>query len=235
MDRLKRRSLLALLALPTGCAIQYLPPLATSALSRSGPAGSVRAPALGQSWTYSQLNFYNSQRLDTVTEQVVSVDGGTRISRRSKNNTDLGDEFQPVWGQVKQDPYWDSLQTYESPMPLWLNSWTPGTRQVNDTHYQSGSASFRYWINTRTSLTAWEKVVLPCGAFEALRIDKFIRMSHQDISRIDTIRHDTLWFAPEVGRWVVRETSGEFTVSSGKKGGRSGREDRFRWQLESWT
>ena len=234
MDILKRRSLLALLALPTGCAIQYLPPLTTSASSRSGPAGSVRAPALGQSWTYSQFNFYNSQLLDTVTEQVVSVDGGTRISRRSKNNTDLGDEFQPVWGQVKQDPYWDLRQTYEVPMPLWLDNLKSGTSQVNDTHYQSGSSSFRYWISTRTSLAAWEKVVLPGGTFEALRIDKFIRMSHRDISRIDTVRRDTFWFAPEIGRWVVRETNGEF-IFSGKKGGRTGREDHFRWQLESWT
>jgi len=127
MDTFKRRSLLALLALPTGCAIQYLPPLASSQLSRGASVGAIRPPALGQSWTYQKLNFYNSQRLDTVKEEVVDVAGGIRISRRSHNNLDLGDELQPAWGQVTQDPYWDFLQTYEAPMPLWLDNFAIGT------------------------------------------------------------------------------------------------------------
>ena len=233
MDIFKRRSLLALLALPTGCAIQYLPPLATSTLRSGGPEGSVRPPALGQSWTYSKVNFYNSQLLDTVKEEVVSLDGGIRISRRSKNNVDLGDEFQTVWGQVKEDPYWDLLQTYETSLPLWLDNFSVGASQSNDMHYQSGASSFRYWINATTTVTAWEKVQLTCGTFDTVRIDKRIRMSHRDITRVDTARRDTLWFAPEIGRWVVRETDGNYTMA-GRRGG-GGREDHFRWQLESWT
>lgn len=234
MDIFKRRSLLALLALPTGCAIQYLPPLAASNIVSGGPAGSVRAPAVGQSWTYSQFNFYNSQLIDTVKEEVVDVDGGIRISRRSKNNTDLGDEFQPVWGQVIQDPYWDFLQTYETAMPLWLDNLTVGTSQSIDTHYQSGTSSFRYWISAKTTVTGWEKVVLSSGTFETVRIERFIRQNHRDISRIDTVRRETLWLAPQIGRWVARETNGEFRIT-GRRGGWIGREDHFRWQLESWT
>jgi len=234
MDIFKRRSLLALLALPTGCAIQYLPPLATSSLTRSGPAGSVRKPAIGQSWTYSKFNFYNSQLLDTVKEEIVSVADGIRISRRSQNNLDLGDELQPVWGQVKQDPYWDSLQTYEAAMLLWLDNFSVGNTQTLDTHYQSGTSSFRYWINAKTTVTGWEKVQLPSGTFETVRIEKFIRLNHPDISRLDTVRRETLWLAPEIGRWVARETNGEFRLS-GRRGGWVGREDHFRWQLESWT
>jgi len=231
---LHRRSLLALLALPTGCAIQFLPPLVTSSMNQGGPAGSVRAPAIGQSWTYQKFNFYNSQRLDTVKEEIVSVDGGVRISRRSNNNLDVGDEFQPVWGQVKQDPYWDLLQTYETPMPLWLDNFSVGQTQANDTHYQSGTSSFRYWISVKTTVTGWDRVTLPIGTFETVRIEKFIRLNHHDISKLDCIRRDTIWLAPEIGRWVARETDGEFRVP-GRRGGRIGREDHFRWQLESWT
>ena len=234
MDIFKRRSLLALLALPTGCAIQYLPPLATTKMSRGRPAGSVRTPAIGQSWTYSKFNFYNSQLLDTVKEQVVSLDGGIRINRRSKNNVDAGDEFQPVWGQVKQDPYWDLLQTYEAAMPLWLDDFTVGTSQSTDTHYQSGTSSFRYWISAKTTVTGWEEVVLPGGTFQTVRIEKFIRLTHPDFNRLDTVRRDTLWLAPEIGRWVARETNGQFRIP-GSRSSWIGREDHFRWQLENWT
>jgi hypothetical protein len=234
MDIFKRRSLLALLALPTGCAIQYLPPLASSPLSTGASAGSLRAPALGQTWTYQKFNFYNSQRLDTVKEEVVNLSGGIRISRRSQDNLDLGDEFQPVWGQVTQDPYWDSLQTYETPLPLWLDNFAIGTSQSSSTHYRSGTSSFRYWINVRTTVTAWEKLVLPSGSFDTVRIEKIIRLNHPDITRLDTLRRDTLWLAPEIGRWVARETNGEFRIPD-RRGGWTGREDHFRWQLESWT
>jgi len=203
-------------------------------LTRSGPAGSVRKPAIGQSWTYSKFNFYNSQLLDTVKEEIVSVADGIRISRRSQNNLDLGDELQPVWGQVRQDPYWDSLQTYEAAMLLWLDNFSVGNTQTLDTHYQSGTSSFRYWINAKTTVTGWEKVQLPSGTFETVRIEKFIRLNHPDISRLDTVRRETLWLAPEIGRWVARETNGEFRLS-GRRGGWVGREDHFRWQLESWT
>jgi hypothetical protein len=234
MDIFKRRSLLALLALPTGCAIQYLPSLPSAPLNSGASVGALRAPTLGQSWTYQKLNFYNSQRLDTVKEEVVDMVGGIRISRRSQDNLDLGDEIQPVWGQVTQDPYWDFLQTYEAPLPLWLDNFTIGTRQSSSTHYRSGSSSFRYWISARTAVTGWERLVLPSGSFDTVRIEKLVRLNHRDITRLDTIRRDTLWLAPEIGRWVARETNGEFRIA-GRRGGWTGREDHFRWQLESWT
>jgi hypothetical protein len=234
MDTFKRRSLLALLALPTGCAIQYLPPLASSQLSRGASVGAIRPPALGQSWTYQKLNFYDSQRLDTVKEEVVDLAGGIRISRRSHNNLDLGDELQPAWGQVTQDPYWDFLQTYEAPMPLWLDNFAIGTSQSSSTHYRSGTSSFRYWISARTTVAAWEKLVLPSGTFDTVRIEKIIRLNHPDITRLDTLRRDTLWLAPEIGRWVARETNGEYSVAD-RRGGWRGQEDHFRWQLDRWT
>ena len=56
----------------------------------------------------------------------------------------------------------------------------------------------------------------------------------EHITRLDTLRRETLWLAPEVGRWVARETNGEFRIA-GRRGSWTGREDHFRWQLESWT
>lgn len=234
MDIFKRRSLLALLALPTGCAIPYLPPLDATPLAHGASLGRVRPPALGQRWTYQQFNVYNSQHLDTVTEEVVSLEGGIRIRRQSERQRAVDDEWQPTWGQVRQDPYWDALQTYETPLPLWLDDFTIGSSRTHHTHYRSGGASFRYWINARTTVAGWERLVLPSGTFQTVRIEKLIRLQHPDMTRLDSLRRDTLWLAPDTGRWVARETNGEFRLDGDRFGHWSGREDHFRWQLQGW-
>lgn len=233
MDSFKRQSLLALLALPTGCTLQYLPPLTSTRISKeASPVRTVRSPALGQAWTYKKFNFYNSALADTVKEEVTSMDGGISISRHSQLHGSLTQEFQPVWGQVTQDPYWDFPQTYETPIPLWPGNFETGSSQITDTHYRSANSSFRYWISIRTTVIGQEMVKLPCGSFDTVRIEKLIRLEHRDIGRLNTMRTDIIWFAPEIGRWVVKETNGEFR-KIGKRGS-DDREDHFRWQLENW-
>lgn len=79
----------------------------------------------------------------------------------------------------------------------------------------------------------WEKVNLPVGTFETMHFEKLIRLFQYDSFRMDTVRRDSIWIAPEIGRWIVREMNGEYRVSGGK-GVSIRREDNFRWQLESW-
>ena len=96
----RRRLLLGTAALPllatTGCALvpfEALPPLARSPLPGPGPATRMRAPAVGQRWTYAQFNQFNSALLDTVTESVASVGGSTGestvVARRSASGREL--------------------------------------------------------------------------------------------------------------------------------------------------
>ena len=233
MDSLKRKSLLALLALPAGCTLPYLQPLTSTPISSNGPPlRPVRAPALGQAWTYKKYNFYNSALVDTVKEEVTKTDGGITISRTSQQHGPLAQEFQPVWGQTVRDPYWDFSQTYDTPVPLWLENLETGNSRITDTHYRAGESSFRYWISVRTVVIGREVISLPSGIFNTVRIEKLIRLEHPDIGRLNTTRTDIIWFAPEIGRWVVKETNGEFR-KIGKRGG-DGREDHFRWELANW-
>ena len=60
MDHAKRRTLLALIALPAGCTIEPLAPLATSVGESGLLSTPVRPPAIGQTWRYKKFNFYNS-------------------------------------------------------------------------------------------------------------------------------------------------------------------------------
>jgi hypothetical protein len=233
MDLLKRRSILALAALPGACALQTLAPLNTTRLDAQTRLAPLRAAALGQQWTYKKLNFFNSQILDVVTERVESLAGGVTIKRQAQTAGALADEIHSSWGQVKQDPYWDLTQIYEMPMPLWSEDWTVGHRQSFSSSYQLDQAAQRRWIKAEIKVAAWEQVRLASHQFNTLRVEKVIYLEHADTTRLSTRRTDTLWLAPEIGRWVARETSGSFQLMTRRGGLRS--EDIFRWELESWT
>ena len=77
-----------------------------------------------------------------------------------------------------------------------------------------------------------EKLHLPAGDFTTLRIERLIRLKHFDDFRRDCVRRDTLWLAPEIGRWAARESSGEYLIPS--RHTTRIQEDHFRWELTSW-
>ena len=62
---------------------------------------------------------------------------------------------------------------------------------------------------------SWETITVPAGQFKTLRFTNMINFTSSDMSRTVSSRQETLWFAPEVGRWVARESirqllSGQF-------------------------
>lgn len=229
-----RRAFISLLTLPIGCTIQFIEPISSLKTNRIEPVGGVRDSAVGQSWVYRKYNCYNSQLLDVVTEQVAKVGKDIQIVRNSKESAILGDEIHSEWGRVKRDSYWEMVQTYEKFVPHWLNGMKVGEKEDFETYYFSDTSSFKYWMSGRIYFVGWEKVKLPAGTFDTMHFEKIIRLPQYDSFRLDTVRRDSIWLSPEVGRWVVRETNGEYRVSGGK-GGSIRREDYFRWQLESWT
>src|SRR5574343_354988 len=231
MNTLTRRACLALLALPAACSLQPLAPLRRSLLDSRNPMPALRAPALGQRWTYRVFNAYNGEQLDTVQEEITSLAPIT-LSRQSARRGDLPPAIQAAWGLLKQDPVWDNVQTSDTPLPIWPSPLQVGATQAIDTAYRAGTSSFRLWLSVQSRVSAFERVTLPSGEFDTVRIDKFIRLSHSDSSRQNFTRTDTLWLAPAIGRWVARETNGE-DWTSGRRPNQY-REDHLRWELDSW-
>ncbi len=231
MQAQRRRVSFALLALPlAGCAIQPLPGLRTEpAAAPTGPTP-LRPPATGQRWTYRRYNVFNSALLGTEEHEVVAVSPRVQIRHRSEGRADLTEEWSSAG--LLRDPAWDRVQNYDPALPLWPANLQPGARGVHRGYYTLDDGSYRYWISQHTEVRGWETVPLARGAMRALRIEHLIRLHHQDLRRIETVRRDTLWLAPEIGRWVARETYGEFRASSGPRG--ISYEDRLRWELVDW-
>ncbi len=118
------------------------------------------------------------------------------------------------------------------PCPRWPTDLRPGARQACRGHYTLDDSSFRYWISQHSEVRGWETVNLTRGPMRALRIEHFIRLQHHELRRIETTRWDTLWLAPETGRWVAREIAGVFRAGSGPRS--TSLEDKLRWELVDW-
>lgn len=234
MPLTRRQLSLALLALPAGCAYQPLPAIRSEAAATPTQSAAPRAPAPGQRWTYRKYNGYNSALLATEEHEVTALEPRVRIRIRSDASPDELEELQQPWGQVQREYSWDAMLNYEQALPLWPADLSPGGRSVHSAHYRIDNDSFRYWITQHTSVLGWENVTLTQGPQLALRIEKFIRLQHRDIARTETIRRDTLWLAPQIGRWVAREVTGEFRIANGRGISRQ-REDWHRWELVSWA
>ena len=233
MNFLRRKMILSALALPAGCSVKPLKPMALTPLASPQNLPAIRAAAPGQSWVYHRFNVYNSELLTTEHEEVATVGPRIVIKRRSDTGQVLPEEHHLDWGQMVREPVWDFVQNYEVPVPHWPALLKPGSIQKINTHYAIDHFSSRYSIDVQISVQAWERIKVTAGTFDVLRIEKFIRLQHHDEARKNALRRDTIWLAPEIGRWVARETSGEYQIIAAKT--HVDHEPAYRWELSAWS
>jgi hypothetical protein len=237
MQHSKRKFVIQCLSLPlAACSIYRLQNVKT--LSIVPPAQpSFRPAQIGQSWKYQKLNVFNSDVVDVFTERISEISAsGVRINRSSITGRSLGDEIQAPWGQLSRDPYWDYQQNFNQTIPLFLDLGQQNFGANHSLWYQPNESSSKYWMTIYMYQRSWERVTLPIGTFDTIKIEKRIRLQHPDFTRLDTTRFDQYWFCPEIGRWVIRETSGRYIDSNSRGFMRSDlNEDSFRYELLSWV
>lgn len=130
------------------------------------------------------------------------------------------------------DPHWRAMQAFENAIPIWPSELRPDWSTVVTTNYKiPGSDEAMPWQQTMHA-RSWESVTVPAGRFMALRYSNFIDFRFSIFAeRTDAQRIEHLWFAPEIGRWVMRESVGTFHEQLGTEV----KESSYRWELLSWT
>jgi hypothetical protein len=217
----------------------------------------VRQASVGQSWRYAKLNGYSGKLIDDQVDEVAAVGTTVHIDSRSeaggtsakkswgqrwlskyvghdKPPGPLPSEIQEPWGEVLVDPHWEEVQVYETPIPLWPTQLRPGWSSRFNTKYKTPEHEAGFWWDQTMSAHGWESVTVPAGRFTALRYTNVIDFADTDGSRTNCVRRETLWFAPEVGRWVIRESGGSYYLTDSVDD-TPFEESRYRWELVSYT
>lgn len=219
---LKGATAFGLIAGLGGCASAVLVP----APATPPPAPVVR---VGDRWRYARINRYNGIRLGESTMRVTAIAPQLRIEVVGANDAAGVDEVYSEPWRVIQEPAYDQALIFEVPSPVLPSRLEPGASERYSGPYRmAGDESRRYW-SVWVDARNWERVIVPAGSFDALRVTRRAAFEHPDYRRLDSVRVDTLWYAPQVNRWVRREWTGSYRVP-GFPPFRN-REDWIAWEL----
>jgi len=228
-----RRAFIASAALaPVACGIPLSYERGTP-IAQPNPLPVVRLPQVGQEWTYVKRDVFNGKTLGLITERIAKIGSSIVIDRVSADGLVLPSEIQSSWGMALTDPEWPRVLHFNPPVPLWPQELSSKWNKQIETHYTLGDFSdSRLGWQEYMSAQGWEKITVPAGTFVALRFQALINYESDDANKVDCIHKETVWFAPEIGRWVAREASGSYQIQG--QVGAVIEEGSYQWQLTAY-
>jgi len=230
---LSRRTFIASAALaPIACGVPLAYQRGTP-VAQPTPTPIVRAPEVGQEWTYIKRDTFNGKVLDVITEKVASLGSSIVIDRSDEGGARLPSEIQGPWGIVQTDTSWPRVISFKPPIPLWplelTSSWS---KQFTTKYSVAGYSDNAFGWQEYMGAHGWEQITVPAGTFLTLRYQNLINYDSDDANKVNCIRKETIWFAPSIGRWVARESSGSYRIQG--QIGAEILEGSYQWQLTSY-
>jgi|GEM_PF-2545392 len=210
--RAARRKLLR-----AGAALGLSAPILSACASRPvnripAPSGFIPEPRplSGERWRYAIINRYNGETIDEVTATVSQVYPETTIELVDRNGKKLPSErYDSPW-QIRQEPFYNETLVFDQSVPLIPRKLAVGAQETHETQFRlPGSDNPHPWVVT-LSVDGWERLKVPAGTYDTVRIDRQISFESPDLFRRGSRRVDTIWYAPVVNRWVRREWTGYY-------------------------
>lgn len=212
----------AVLAGAAGCATRATLP--TPAVAPSAPQVRV-----GDRWRYVRINLYNGIEVGTSTMQVADLAPRLRVTVTDADRNAHADEVYSQAWQVLQEPSYDQVLQFASPCPMLPSRLEPGASEQYRGRYSVPDLYGRFFWSAWLDARNWERITVPAGSFDVLRVERRIAFQHTDSFRIDSTRTETLWYSPLVNRWVRREWTGSYRLPGFPP--IRNREDWIAWEL----
>lgn len=205
MDRLSI-SFIALASL-AGCAT----PLAS--IPPAGLSASVTAPTAraGEQWRYVAHDGYTRLPRGEVTVVVTGAGSDAiRVTRTASGQT-YEEQYTPAGGWLARQL--TNLQPLRFQPAL---SALPFPLQAGKTWHETVVATdpatgLQYRVRVDGRVQGWERVRVPAGEFDALRVERYIYAGNAGSFRTEERIHEIDWYAPQAGKVVKQAASSEYT------------------------
>jgi hypothetical protein len=121
-------------------------------------------------------------------------------------------------------------------VPLWPEQFTSKSSGFYPSRYQVlGNIENDYYWGLSIDAKGWSRIKVIAGEFDTLYFTNTAdNFQSDDWFRMVSNRREKVWFAPEIGRWVMRESFGEYLWLGSSGWADSILEDYLRWELISW-
>jgi hypothetical protein len=173
-------------------------------------AGTVPTVRVGDRWRYAQIDLYRNERTTELTMDVAEVAPQLRVRVTDASGMSRQDEIYASPWRVIQEPAYGDPIVFRVPTPVLPARLDTGgsERVVNEFRTLARDQWFFWseWVDAQ----GWEKIRVPAGEFVALRVLRRIAFEDPDPFRLNSVRDETLWYAPQVNRWVRREWTGRY-------------------------
>jgi len=192
--------------------------LAFLAMTVAGAAMAAPAPLkVGDSWTIEARNGYNKNLLATYRIEVTGIsDSGiaTRVTNNS-SGTVTSERFTLNWNPISAQ--WPLAKSYEfSPAYAeFPERVEPGARWEGSTLARDPATGREMKMQMWGTATGKERIRVPAGEFDAIKIKLETVLDDREFWRHRTHVFDTVWYVPELGRIVKRETTSSFYENTG--------------------
>jgi hypothetical protein len=166
------------------------------------PSVVVPAHARGDTWTYREIDGYGQRReLGRWIAEVTEVGpDGERMTLRAAARGEVDERSLAAAGsisagrisiQVPSGRFVPPLQLY--PVPL-----APGQRWSQETLRSDPTLGGNRPVRIEGRVVGWEKIRVPAGEFDALKIERVVYLGDAGRYRTQTRRYETEWYAPSV-------------------------------------
>ena len=189
-------------------------------------AGALPTVRLGDRWRYAQIDLYRKDRTAELTMDVVAVAPQLRVRVTDAAGASRSDEIYASPWRVLQEPAYGEPLHFREPNPLLPTPLQAGAQERIGNRFRAERGELWLFWSEWIDALGWERVRVPAGEFVALRVRRRINFEHQDPFRATNYRDETLWYAPQVNRWVRREWTGRYRPAGGMREG---------WFNEEWV
>lgn len=173
-----------------------------------GPAAAAPSYSTGDRWTYRAQDGFRTPVRWEETHEITAI-GATgitvRITQKGPSVDTARTEEWAAPGLVRVGALFDHetrrfsepLKRYDFPLASG-KTWNQWVDNFDEATRRSGQ------INRYVRVHGWEKVTLPAGTFDAIRLTVIMRLDDEQFDRFGTECNYVVWYAPAV-RGIVRE------------------------------